>query len=90
MKALDEVLLRAVSEAREGSVTLEFGRVKAVAGNKITVTLGGVDVPGVPVMKSYNAAVGEWAWCLRQGTLLVAIGCTNGTVGDVAKGSPDA
>jgi hypothetical protein len=90
MNAFDAVLSRAVQAAQEGSVSMCFSRVKAVSGNTITVNVGGVDVPRVPVLKQYNATVGEWAWCLRQGTLLVAIGCTNGTVNDELKGSPDA
>lgn len=90
MTAFDAVLLRAVQSAQDGSVSMCFGRVKAVTGNTITVNVSGVDVPNVPVISSYNATAGEWAWCLRQGTLLVAIGCTKGTVNDEVKGSPDA
>jgi len=86
MNPWDVLVARSVATAQQGSVSLEFGRVKAVAGSKATVTLGGVDIPGVPVMKQYNATAGDWAWCLRQGTLLVVIGCTNGKVNDDWKG----
>lgn len=89
MNSLDVAVDRAVQAATEGAVTLAFGRVQAVQGRTATINLGGVDVPGVPVMKSYNAAAGDWAWCLRQGTLLIAIGCTNGTVNDEMKGPQD-
>ena len=90
MNPWDALLARSVSAATEGSVTLEFGRITAVNGARATVRVGAVDVPGVPVMKPYNAATGDWAWMLRQGTLLVVIGCTNGTVNDELKGAPDA
>jgi hypothetical protein len=90
MNALDQVMLRSVQQAQESSVTLLFGRIKVAGTRTVTVTLNGVDVPKVPVMKSYNAAVGDWAWLLRQGTLLIAIGCTNGAVNDELKGSPNA
>ena len=90
MLSVDALVSRAVQQATENSLTIVFGRVKAITGRTLTVQIGGVDVPGVPRMKSYNAALGEWAWCLRQGTLLVAIGCTDGAVNDILKGIPDA
>jgi hypothetical protein len=89
MTPFDAVMSRAVQSAHDSSVSMCFGRVKAVTGNTITVNVGGVDVPNVPAMKQYTASVGEWAWCLRQGTLLVAIGCSKGIVNDERKGPPD-
>lgn len=89
MNTWDALMQRSIQGAHGLSASLEFGRVKSAGGGKATITLGGVDVPGVPVAKQYNAVAGDWAWCLRQGTLLVVIGCTNGTVGDEMKGTSD-
>jgi hypothetical protein len=88
VNVFDEVLLRSVQDATQNTLTIQFGRVKTVGEKSLTVTIGGVDVPGVAYPTSYNAKQGEWAWLLRQGTLLVAIGATRGTVNAEVKGNP--
>lgn len=85
MNVFDEAISRAVQASTEGSLTLEFGRVKSYTNGRATLRLGDVDVPGVPVMKQYNPQQGDWAWVLRQGTLLVVIGCTAWTVSQTTK-----
>lgn len=85
MSALDELLSRSVEAANDGSCVLRFGRVEAVGDGTVTVALGGVPIPEIPCISSYNPSAGDWAWLLRQGSLLVAIGCSKGTVNDERK-----
>lgn len=80
MNAVDTIMGRSVEQAQQGVVSLRFGRVKQVTGDTVTVTLGGIDVPNVSVLSSYTPKANDWAWLLRQGSLLVAIGCSKGNV----------
>ena len=79
MNLFDTVIQRSVEEAEDSLVSLRFGAVVAVTGATITVELVGVNVTGVAVLSSYNPKVGDRAWLLNQGSLLVAIGCTKST-----------
>lgn len=76
MSDIDVIVDRTIQAAREAALELKFGRVKSLKGRTAVVTLDGVDVPGVPVIASYNAKAGDLAWLLQQGSTLVAIGCT--------------
>jgi hypothetical protein len=82
----DTVIQRSVEEAEDALVSLRFGTVKAVTGSTLTVELVGTNVAGVAVLSSYTPKVGDRAWLLNQGSLLVAIGCTKFTT----EGAQDA
>lgn len=76
----DAVLASARDGASFNNTTLRFGAVVAVTGATATIHLAGEDIPFVPVMRGVNAQVGDWAWMLHQGSLLVVIGVTDGSV----------
>lgn len=80
MSTVDTIIGRSVEQAQQGVVSLRFGRVKAITGDTITVNLGGTDVPNVAVLSSYTPKANDWAWLLRQESLLVAVGCSKGAV----------
>ncbi len=85
MNVFDTVLERSLELSDSTLVSLRFGRVKALSGNTVTVTLAGVDIPGVACLSSYVPKAGDWAWLLQQGSLLVAIGSSKGTVNELEK-----
>ena len=80
----DAVMASARDSASFNNTTLRFGSVLAVNGASATVHLAGEDIPFVPVMRGVNPHVGDWAWMLHQGSLLVVIGVTDGSVAPVA------
>ena len=80
----DAVMASARDSASFNNTTLRFGSVIAVNGASATVHLAGEDIPFVPVMRGVNPQVGDWAWMLHQGSLLVVIGVTDGSVAPVA------
>lgn len=80
----DAVLASARDGASFNNTTLRFGSVVAVDGASATVHLAGEDIPFVPVMRGVNPQVSDWAWMLHQGSLLVIIGVTDGSVAPVA------
>lgn len=82
MNLADTIVAKSVEQAQDGVVSLRFGRVKSVEGDTVTVNLAGVDVPGVATLSSYSPKAGDWAWLLRQGSLLVAVGASKGSVSE--------
>lgn len=82
MNLSDTIVQRSVDKAQEGVVTLRFGRVKSAANGSIVVLLAGVEVSGVACLSSYIPKPNDWAWLLKQGSLLVAVGCSQGTVNE--------
>lgn len=77
----DAVLRAAVDEATSQSVTLRFGTVYSVNGDTVTVDLGGTLCRNIPIMRAFGVAtptanVGDRAWLLHQGALMVCIGTT--------------
>lgn len=77
-QTIDALIERSMQKAIEGSASMRFGEVKAVDGTAktLTVNLGGVDIANIPYMKQYTPTVGDQAWLLYQGSILVAIGCS--------------
>jgi len=55
---------------------LRFGEVTAVDGGLITVTISGASVGNIPVISTYTPTVGDRAWLLSQGSIMVALGAT--------------
>jgi len=86
MNLMDTVIQQAVDRAQDSLVSLRFGPVTAVNGATVTVDLAGTKVSGVAVLSSYSPKVGDRAWLLNQGSLLVAVGCTKVT----SEGAQDA
>lgn len=85
MNTPDTIVAKSVEQAQENVVTLRFGRVVDVTGDTVTVSLSGADVFGVACLSSYVPKKGDWAWLLRQGSLLVAVGSSKGTVNEGVK-----
>ena len=81
MRNLYDALLQS---ARDGAAihntTLRFGEVTAVSSGTLTVRLAGEEIPFVPYMRGSNPQVGDWAWLLHQGSLLVCIGFSDSAV----------
>jgi len=77
-QTVDALVERSVTKAIEGSASMRFGEVTAVdtTAKTLTVTLGGESLSSIPYMKQYAPTVGDQAWLLYQGSILVAIGCS--------------
>ena len=78
-QTVDALMTRAAQKAIENSASMRFADVTAVdtTAKTLTVDLAGVSVANVPYMKQYSPTVGDRAWLLYQGSILVAIGCSN-------------
>ena len=75
MRSADAIISTAVQAAKEDTAVLRFADVTAVVAGKLTVTLDGVSIAGIPVMASYaSPTAGDRAWIIKQGSVLVAIG----------------
>ncbi len=77
----DAVLRAAVDTATSLSTTLRFGTITEVNGDTVTVDLAGALCPNIPIMRAFGVAtptatVGDRAWLLHQGALMVCIGTT--------------
>lgn len=70
----DAVLQKARDDSAFHNTSLRFGSVTAVDSGTLTILLAGEEIPMVPYMRGSNPQVGDWAWLLHQGSLLVCIG----------------
>lgn len=77
-QTVDALMLGAAQKAIGNSAVMRFADVTAVdtTAKTLTVDLAGVSVANVPYMKQYAPTVGDRAWLLNQGSILVAIGCS--------------
>lgn len=77
-QTVDALIERAMTKAIEGSASLRFAEVTAVntTNKTLTVDLAGASIANVPYMKQYTPTIGDQAWLLYQGSILVAIGCS--------------
>lgn len=59
-------------------VQIRHGIVTAVAGDRVTVRVGGstVDIPDVPHIDGYLPTVGHSVWALQEGPALLVLGRT--------------
>ena len=99
---IDAAMSSAIQKSVNDSVSLRFGTVIAVnlAESTIEVELGDTPIKNVQVMNGANPGVGDVAWLLYQGSLLVCIGPGNvggdnggdngGTVSSIPVGSVQA
>lgn len=78
-ETVDALMQQAVTKAIDEAAEMRFANVTAVnaTAKTLTVDLAGVLVANVPYMKQYSPQIGERAWLLYQGSILVAIGCSN-------------
>lgn len=78
-QTVDALVERAAQKAVESSASIRFADVTAVntTAKTLTVDLAGVSVANIPYMKQYTPAVNDRAWLMYQGSILVAIGCSN-------------
>ncbi len=78
-QTVDALVERAKIEAVARTATMRFGPVTAVQAGSITVVLDGLEVGPVPVLNGGTVAVGDQAWMLQQGSVLVCFGGTTAT-----------
>ena len=76
---VDALIESAAQKAIESSASMRFADVLAVdtTAKTLTVDLAGESIANIPYMKQYTPTVGDRAWLLYQGSILVAIGCSN-------------
>ena len=76
----DALLQTARDDSTFRNTSLRFGAVTDIDAGTLTILLAGEEIPRVPYMRGSNPQVGDWAWLLHQGSMLVCIGFSDSAV----------
>ena len=82
---VDAVVARSMIESGANAARLRFGEIVAVAEGSVSVDLGGTLVDNVSAPNGLTGAVGQQAWMIQQGTILVLMDVSDSTVTTKAK-----
>lgn len=77
---VDAVVARAMIESASNAARLRFGLVTAVTDGFVSVDLGGLTIDNVATPNDVLASVGQQAWMIQQGTILVLMGVSDSSV----------
>ena len=82
---VDAVVARSMIESGANAARLRFGEIVAVTDGFVSVDLGGTLVDSVAFPNGVTPSVGQQAWMIQQGTILVLMGVSDSTVTTKAK-----
>ena len=77
---VDAVVARSMIESGANAARLRFGEIVAVTDGFVSVDLGGTLVDSVAFPNGVTPSVGQQAWMIQQGTILVLMDVSDSTV----------